>query len=239
MEWDMVLMVNVAWGGRGGTWCGGFSISAARFSRTYCFAFEQDSRSCAPHKRRRGEGTVLVLFQALFTFIKDRVENFVNQYPTTLLIQSTFQGKIFFPFNQNIKLLFPFSLLQVAWKQKQGPPCCYSVILNCRGQSPLFQRMVLTLEWAEVQCLASLLAHWKISLTCLSSWNTFNRAFWKSCSHKAVLLLLPASACYQTNTLYELTGPCNLAVFLRIAPFSSALWKSLIFPRNKETWWWT
>lgn len=44
-------------------------------------------------QKRGGEGTVLVLFQALFDFIKDRVKDFVRQYPTTVLLPSSFQGK--------------------------------------------------------------------------------------------------------------------------------------------------
>lgn len=153
---------------------------------------------------------MLVLLWALFYFITGWFDNFVNQWPATLFLQPGFQGRIllfFFPPNHGFKWLLPVSLSQEKGKKHLGskyrnPPCCHSVILNCKGQSPLLWRMVSALEWAEVQCLASLLTHLKISLTCLSSWNTFNRPFWKSCSHEAVPLLLSASACYQTDMHY-------------------------------------
>lgn len=215
-------------GRRRGMWCGGFPIPAARFASTYCFALRQDSRSCTPYKA--GEEKELCLFKHFLISLRTEWRTLlINSLPPSFSNPVSREKEFFFPLNYDFKWLFPVSLLQVAQKKNQGPPCCHSGILNFRGQSPLFWRMVLALEWAEVQCLASLLTHLKISLTRLSSWNTFKRPFWKSWSHEAVPLLLSASACYQTNTLYQHTVPCNLAVFLRIAPFSSALWRSLIF----------
>lgn len=48
-------------GRRRGMWCGGFPIPAARSASTYCFALEQDSRSCTPYKA--GEEKELCLFK--------------------------------------------------------------------------------------------------------------------------------------------------------------------------------
>lgn len=163
----------------------------------------------------RGEWDVLLLFQALFVFITAWPDNFVNQWLATSA-SSPISGddyiysytSIFFPLHHGFK--WPLSVSQSQekeWQRKpekqiQEPSRCRWVILSCKGRSPPLWRMLSALEWAEVQCLASLLTHLKILLTCVSTWNTSNRPFWKSCSHEVVPLLLSASACYQTNTRY-------------------------------------
>lgn len=123
----------------------------------------------------------------LFDFIMDWFDNFINQWPATLFSSPVSREEEFFFFffpHQTMTSNNCSLFLYHKWKTKNvletntGTPCCHSVILNYKGQSPLLSRMVSALEWIEVQCLASPLKHLKISLTCLSSWNTFNRPFW-------------------------------------------------------------